>query len=548
MTRKRRLWTAARTRRLFQIAFLVLFAGLVLAARPQPGGETSHLVEIFFHFDPLILIATWLSAHALYAGALLALATILLTVVAGRVFCGWICPLGTIHAAAGRFLRWVWPEKKRVEHWSPWQRAKYYVLIAMLVLAAVGTHWVCLFDPLVFLYRTTTTALLPATQWAVESGSTAVFQADPAVGPLHVTAVTEPVYGFLRDHVFVIPKQGFLGGGLIFGLFFVTLLLNRWRPRFWCRYLCPLGALLGFFAWRPLLRRAVREGACNGCGLCGMTCHGAAGEASAGRVENPSSWIPSECLGCFNCSDACRRDALGFTVSLTGRSAPPARSVDLTKRGTLGAIVGGLAAVALFRTSPQSRGRVFHPRLMRPPGSRPEREFLARCTGCGLCMKVCPTGGLQPTWSEAGLEGLWTPRLVPQIGYCDYNCTLCGQVCPPQAIVHLTLEEKQKTRIGLACFDTTRCIPYAYGRDCMVCEEHCPIPDKAIYFQEVEIVDRSGGKRTIKQPRVDPDKCIGCGVCENVCPYRDRPAIRVSSANESRHPDNQPILPEDSPY
>jgi len=557
MTRKGRLWTAARTRRLVQVAFLVLFAGLVLAARPQPGGETSHLVEVFFHFDPLILIATWLSAHALYAGALLALVTIVLTLVVGRVFCGWICPLGTIHAAAGRFLRWVWPERKHADHWSRWQLAKYYVLIAMLVMAVLGTHWVCVFDPLVFLYRTTTTALLPATQWAVESGSTAVFQWDPGVGPARLTAVTEPVYGFLRDNVFVIPKQGFLGGGLIFGLFFVTLLLNRYRARFWCRYLCPLGALLGVFAWRPLMRRAVREENCNRCDLCGMACHGAAvrpvsnpsGEAGAEeRVGNPSHWIASECLGCFNCTDACRRDALGFTVSLPGRKAAPVRSVDLSKRGTLGAILGGLAALALFRTTPQSRGHTFHPRLMRPPGSRPEREFLARCTGCGLCMKVCPTGGLQPAWTEAGLEGLWTPRLVPQIGYCDYNCSLCGQVCPTQAIAELELDEKQKTRIGLAAFDITRCIPYAYARDCMVCEEHCPIPDKAIYFLEVEIQDRSGGKKTMKQPHVDPDKCIGCGVCENVCPYKDRPGIRVSSANESRHPDNQPILPEGSPY
>ena len=93
-------------------------------------------------------------------------------------------------------------------------------------------------------------------------------------------------------------------------------------------------------------------------------------------------------------------------------------------------------------------------------------------------MKMCPTGGLQPCWAEAGLEGLWTPRLAPQIGYCDYACNLCGQVCPTEAIVPLSIAEKQQVHIGLAAFDTTRCIPYAYGRDCMVCEEHCPIPDQ----------------------------------------------------------------------
>jgi Pyruvate/2-oxoacid:ferredoxin oxidoreductase delta subunit len=166
-------------------------------------------------------------------------------------------------------------------------------------------------------------------------------------------------------------------------------------------------------------------------------------------------------------------------------------------------------------------------------------------------MKICPTGGLQPAITEAGLEGLWTPRLAPHIGHCDYTCTLCGQVCPTQAIESLTEEAKHAVKIGLASFDKTRCIPYTYGRECIVCEEHCPVPDKAIYAVEAEVIDHDGNKKTIKQPRVNPDLCTGCGICENVCPYRDRPGIRVFSSNETRHPDNQPILPEmpwDEPY
>jgi polyferredoxin/formate hydrogenlyase subunit 6/NADH:ubiquinone oxidoreductase subunit I len=542
MTRRRRLWTAARTRRIAQIAFLLLFAGLVVAARPRPDGEVNHLVELFFHLDPLILIATWLSAHAVEAGALVAVVTIAVTALAGRVFCGWLCPLGTIHAAAGRFLRWAWPVRHRKDHWSRWQLAKYYLLIALLVMAALGSHWVCVFDPIVLLYRTTTTALFPGAQWAVEEGATAVFQADPGVGPVRLTAATEPVYGFLRDHVFVVAKQAFLGSGLILALFTVMVLANRWRPRFWCRYVCPLGALLGLFAWRPLLRRKVRHENCNQCDLCGMNCHGAA------AVEPAERWKPSECLGCFNCTESCRRGALGFTLAGPWAASPRMEGVDLSKRAVFAAAVGGLAALATFRATPQARGNRFHPLLIRPPGSRGEREFLARCTACGLCMKVCPTGGLQPSVVEAGLEGLWSPRLVPEIGYCDYECNLCGQVCPTEAIAHLELEEKQKTRIGLAAFDTTRCIPYTYGRECIVCEEHCPIPDKAIFTVEVEIVLRDGQRKTVKQPKVDPDKCIGCGVCEHVCPYKDRPGIRVTSANEARNPENQPIGPGDSPY
>jgi MauM/NapG family ferredoxin protein len=268
--------------------------------------------------------------------------------------------------------------------------------------------------------------------------------------------------------------------------------------------------------------------------------------------------VPAECFACFNCGGACPRTSLGFTWAWPWRKQPPVAPVDLSKRSLLAALVGGVAGLWLMRANPQSRAKVHNPALIRPPGARPEPEFLARCTACGMCVKACLTGGLQPAWMEAGLEGLWTPRLVPQIGYCDYNCNLCGQVCPTEAIVPLPVKDKQQVRIGLASFDTTRCIPYAYGRDCMVCEEHCPIPDKAIYSVPVEVTLHDGQRRTVKQPRVDATKCIGCGVCENVCPFKDRPAIRVTSANETRspaergRPGNQPILPdqggEDDPY
>jgi len=560
MSRRGRIWTGPRIRRAVQLVFLALFLALVVVARPGATGEASPLVQplerlvglapttvvaSFFLFDPLILVATWLAAHAVPLAALLSLIVIAMTIVMGRVFCGWVCPLGTIHAVAGRFFD-PWQRKsKRRDHWSRWQLVKYYLLIGFLVMAAFGGHWVVVFDPLVLLYRTTTVALLPGLQWAVEVGSTAVYQSDPGIGPMRLAWATEPVYRLLRDHVFVVPGQAFLGSGLIVALFLVTLVLNGYRRRFWCRYLCPLGALLGLFSWRPVLRRSVRQDACNQCDLCAMACHGAAARAPG------EGWKPSECLGCLNCTEPCPREGLSFRWARPWRKEPDAESLGLSRRAAMGAAVGGVFALALLRANPQSRGRRYHPRLIRPPGARPEREFLERCTACGLCMKMCPTGGLQPALTEAGLEGLWTPRLVPRLGYCEYGCNLCGQVCPTEAIQPLTVEEKQQVKIGLASFDTTRCIPYAYGRDCMVCEEHCPIPDKAIYFLEVEIEDRNAERKTIKQPHVDPDRCIGCGVCESVCPYQDRPGIRVSSANETRNPDNQPILPElpwDSPY
>ena len=97
-------------------------------------------------------------------------------------------------------------------------------------------------------------------------------------------------------------------------------------------------------------------------------------------------------------------------------------------------------------------------------------------------MKVCITNGLHPTFLQAGFEGIWSPILIPRIGYCEFNCTLCGQVCPTDAIEHLDLEVKRERKIGLAFFDQNRCLPYAFEIDCIVCEEHCPTSSKAIVF------------------------------------------------------------------
>lgn len=565
MSGPRFLSGGAAVRRLVQIAFLALFVGLVLAARYAGDSLPGPWMKFFFLIDPLVLAVTWLTTHSWVNLTLWALVTVAVTVLLGRVFCGWVCPFGTLHAIAGRVLYWIWPDRKRRDHWSPWQLTKYYVLVAFLVMAALGSHWICVLDPLVLLYRTTVVALFPQAQWALEESSKAIYDFDgrldeaaaraeaspddpsaqslaaKAPGWLRPSKLTEPPYAWIRDHVFVVQRQVFLNAGVILAIFVGLLLLNRWRPRFWCRYICPLGALLGLFSWRPLLRRKVKED-CNRCDLCGMACHGA-----AGRVPG-DQWKPAECFGCLNCTNSCRRGSLSFTFALPWSRQPAVERLDMSKRAAMASIAAGLGGLYLLRGTPQARAKTYHPKLIRPPGAREEQEFLDRCLSCGLCMKVCVTGGLQPTWSEAGLEGLWTPHLVPSIGHCEYNCTLCGHICPTEAIRPLSVDEKHAVKIGLASFDVTRCIPYAYGRDCIVCEEHCPVAPKAIYCVETTVTDSSGQTKTIKQPRVDPDRCVGCGICENVCPLKDSAGIRVYSTNETRHPKNQALLREADPY
>ncbi|MDY0108658.1 MAG: 4Fe-4S dicluster domain-containing protein [Candidatus Krumholzibacteria bacterium] len=535
MIRHRRARRLIWTRRLVQTAALALFLVLLAANRPTAGEGPAGPVELFFDLDPLVLAGTWLAARSLADLSLLALVTVLITLVLGRVFCGWFCPLGTLHNAVGSLRRYWRRHTAAGGGFSRWQRAKYFIVIALIAMAVGGVHWIGVLDPISLLYRSLALCLVPAADLAVSAAANAVYLGNPQLGAWQLRDVTEPVYRWWQDHVAGTELRVFLGSGVILLVFLGALVLNFARQRFWCRYVCPLGGLLGLIARRPWLRLVSDPAACNHCRACTLSCPAAA------QPEQPDRWLATECFGCWNCVAACKQQGLDF------RWVPPWRrtsagTVDLKKRRVLAAIAGGIGAVALMRITPTAQGKTYNPVLIRPPGALPEQDFLRRCVQCGLCMQACPTGGLQPTWHEAGLAGVWTPQLVPAIGFCEYECHACGQVCPTGAIAPVALADKKKIKIGLAVIDTTRCLPYAYGRECIVCEEHCPVPDKAITFELRESRGRDGSVKILKFPRVDPDRCTGCGICETKCPFNDRAAIAVTSAGESRHPANQPLL------
>jgi formate hydrogenlyase subunit 6/NADH:ubiquinone oxidoreductase subunit I len=149
-------------------------------------------------------------------------------------------------------------------------------------------------------------------------------------------------------------------------------------------------------------------------------------------------------------------------------------------------------------------------------------------------MKVCPTNALQPASIQTGAEGFWTPVLVPKIGYCEFYCSLCTQVCPTSAIRELKIREKTKVKIGSAWINKNRCIPYVLGRPCRVCEEKCPTSPKAITMTEAEMPLPDGSMEYLQLPVVDFDVCIGCGICETKCPVTDDPAIYCTNLGESR--------------
>jgi MauM/NapG family ferredoxin protein len=506
--------------------FLLLFFFLFLQTESKGMDELGYPVRLFLDFDPLIFITTLLAAHAASIAFYLSLIMIALTVIFGRGLCGWACPLGTRHNLFGAM-------KKAKEHaaLTSWYRLKYFILIFLIVSSLFTLQLVGVLDPLSLLIRSFSVSIFPLFNAGVRASFDAVYYLDVSA----IADITETLYLFLKKTVLAFEQPYFQQAIFIGITFFILLVLNLYQKRFWCRYLCPLGALLGILSRYALLKRSVSEG-CTSCGLCELECQAG---AIAGELNGDgTNWRPAECISCRNCDDICPHNIVSFGFVKTGNTP----AMDLGRRRIITSALAGLFAVPLFRSTPNSKKGYSDSLLIRPPGALEEREFLEKCVKCGECMKVCITNGLQPTFLEAGLEGIWSPVLVPRVGYCEYRCTLCGQVCPTGAIKKLPFAEKKNIKIGLAMIDKGKCLPYAHGTSCIVCEEVCPTAKKAIWFEEAAVSDREGRKKILKQPRVDLDLCIGCGICETKCPVKGQPAIYVISVGESRSRENQLLL------
>jgi len=509
-------------RRITQALFLCFFLFLVITNRlPHDIYQDYSLafsvdqdlrlnqpVTFFFQLDPLVGISSLLSGNTLIKGILWGAAVLVLTLLLGRVFCGFICPFGTIHHAVSWFKpalggdRMVQVNKKTAS-----QQFKYFLLFVLLVSALLGLNLTGLMDPIALLFRSVALAVIPG----LGAGILSLFK---AMANSDVQIVRLLSYGgeLLVSPIFGYTYQSYQTAWVIGFIFLVIVFLNRIRPRFWCRTLCPLGALLGIFARFSILRLEKDPEKCTDCNLCIRHCQGAA------SPKPGQEWETAECHVCLNCFNICPEDALAFRFRWTFK---PNKHPDIGRRALLGGLLAGISIPFLGRVDGRL-DKVSDPRLIRPPGSLPEKEFLELCQRCGLCMKVCPTNVINPTLGEAGMAGFWTPHLIMIQGYCEYTCTLCGSVCPTGAIQEFTIKEKikQPIKIGSVYIERGRCLPWSGNAPCIVCQEHCPTSPKAIYLKKEVVAASDGKKLSVQLPFVDLKKCIGCGICENKCPVR----------------------------
>ena len=531
-------------RRLAQFSSLAFF--LFLVGRNNYPLDFALAPELYSRLSPLSAITASIAARTLltlFWPSLFVLASALLL---GRAFCGWVCPLGTTIDLTDK----LFPRRQEKPRAKPSTtfKVKYLLLLGGLAGSILGVQFLGYLDPLSLAPRSYIIGILTPlemlSRWLLNL----------AKGAKWLLPAIKPVSAFAGKNIFSFIEPIFPHWYIFTIIILGISLLALWRRRGFCRMLCPLGALLGACSRLAPFSRSVENDDCKNCGICPSDCKmGAIAEDGVGTFSG-------ECILCLNCRSSCKFGAVRFRFGNPRQRRQIAQEVvgsGPSRRAFIVSVGAGLALAA-----PRAFGLdIFLPASIkhspiRPPGALPEEQFLGACIRCGQCMRVCITGGLQPTLLEAGAAGMFSPRLVPRIGYCEYNCNLCGKVCPSGAIKQLSLSEKQRFVIGLAEIDRNRCLPWAENKECLVCQEVCPLPQKAILLQkageesgfegsggkgegqgfggwkggkgEEETQEKGAGGRP-DRPVVLTELCIGCGICEKRCPLEGKSAITVSA-------------------
>jgi len=490
-------------RRFSQLVCFIVFLFLFRQTDYSGSDTIAWAVNILFRLDPLVLATITLAKKTFITLLWPSFIIIGLTLLFGRVFCAWICPLGTLIDIAGRFIT---PDKKKR---TDLRYLKYTLLTIVLISSGFGVQLLGYVDPFSLLVRGMVFSIDPMIHYIVSG----FFNAAYTLAPPALSDLTEPLYSTLKTFVLPYKQSFFYLSWLSFLLLGLIFILERFGRRFWCRNLCPLGGLLAIIARLSVFKRIPIK-PCKNCGMCESGCRMAA-------FDKNRRFMFEECNLCMDCLEFCPDNITTFTFAPPQKKPP----VDINRRQWITAGITGVTLPVLTRTHALSK--LPDDDLIRPPGALEEIDFSAVCIRCGECMKVCINNALQPLFLEAGIEGMFTPKLIPRLGYCEFNCTLCSQVCPTGALAKLTRKQKHAFVVGKAIFDKNRCLVYAESKSCIVCEEHCPTHDKAIKFTKIKTRDDAGNTISLKQPYVVADLCIGCGICENICPVQGSAAIRV---------------------
>ena len=448
---------------------------------------------------------------ALNVGVIIAL--VLLTLLLGRVYCSVICPLGIMQDIFGWFGK---KRKKNRYSYSPAKNMLRYSLLGVMVLAVIlgiGSV-VALLAPYSSYGRIVQNLVSPIWIWGNNI--------------LADWSAQNSTYTFYKVDLWV-------RSGMTFGIAIASLVaigILAWRNgRTYCNTICPVGTVLGVLSRYSIFKPFIDTSKCNGCGLCARNCKASCIDSKKHEIDY------SRCVVCMDCIGKCHKGAISYSCRKVESCVSDDKLVgkaDHSRRNFLASALaigtttilhaeekvvdGGLAVIA-DKKIPLRKTPVV------PPGAQGIKHLTRHCTGCQLCVAICPNGVLRPS---TDLETLMQPRSSYERGYCRPECTKCSEVCPAGAIIRLDQAEKSSVQIGHAVWVKENCVPLTDGVECGNCARHCPAG--AIQMIPSDVNDSNSPKI----PMIDTERCIGCGACENLCPARPFSAIYVEGHERHR--------------
>ncbi len=429
--------------------------------------------------------------HFLWAGAVAIVIVLLLTALAGRIYCSTICPLGLIQDVLLCFRRFfgVSRYKTNLAFATP------HVIIAGFVAASAVSGFMLplsLLEPFSMAGRMLAGIVQPL-----------------SVGLFKAIGSGEGISWF--GQASAKASDGLNSCLVIFSLLIIFFLCIKYG-RVYCNSICPVGAVLRLAARRPFLKLAIDPEKCVGCGSCAAECKAGCIDITARKVDN------SRCLVCFNCLGTCRFAAISFGAD----SYPSQKSIDgfsPLRRAIFGGLLSSAAGLLLPKAVLPAQQT---PEAILPPGAGDQATFSAKCISCHLCVAACPSAVIRPTSGRSGILSLQQPSLFFEHGMCEQNCNLCSRICPVMAIRPVEAQKKRLMKIGEVVYHQHLCVVETNGTDCGACAEHCPT-------QAVRMVPYRNG---LMIPSTDPSICIGCGSCEHICPVRPQRAIIVKAIDK----------------
>ncbi len=514
----------SKIRRTVSVLFFLLTAIIFLDIAQLIPPVVSDSI-LFIQFVPSAI--NFIKIPALIASGFI---IVLLTVILwGRVYCSSVCPIGTLQDFVSRVRRKVKGRKKytyrKANNWL-----RYSVLGITLISFLSGfILFVNLLDPYSNFGRILTGIFNP------------------------LTAGINNALAFSLEKLnifFLYPVEikNFPNLLVLFPLIFLLVIvyLSYTRGRLYCNTICPVGTLLGLISKLSVYKLKIDQASCEGCGACKLVC-------KSECIDDENKVIDFDrCIDCYTCIDVC--PSVSISYQNTFRKAPPVlQDVDTSKRDFVSKTLIYLIGLTGFTYSQvkiipkkESTKPIVRKSVSSPPGSIRISDFKNNCTACNLCVSACPTKVLQPSFLEYGVLGILQPYMDYNTNFCNFECTICGEVCPTGAIKPLNVEQKKITQVGKTTFVKENCIVETEGTACGACSEHCPT--KAVHMVPY--------KNNLKIPEVRNQYCVGCGACEFACPTKPYKAIYVegnlihlaAEINVEEKLDNKINLKEDFPF